>query len=392
MKFLLAAAIAASFFIGGSAVAQPGDRNHDRGAATDRKKHEADGQDRGRAAATRTRDRRDSNAPAARVNQASQPVRDASPDRRGRDGNRTDQRPAPSAQFGNRSQTTNNSARPNRDSRWSRGDRVPDQYRNNQHYVNDWQQYGLRRPSSGYRWVRNDDNDFYLTLIATGVILETVYRSDRDTRWRDHYSRNYSYGDDIYYQQCRRSADPAGILAGGLIGGLLGNAAGGRRHLRFARLCEQNVRRLQVTVDNPSRMGRRDFVGQLDYRFGRRPRGRLRRLRRAPAQFPSLMDAADSLSVRLPSPHRQLGERGSMSDNFANAYNRDTLDEMYRRFRADPGSVDATWRAFFAGMEFAGNLDGASQSAGTGRRPQIADGRGAAHLLVSPGRPSSGRY
>ncbi|HXD85118.1 MAG TPA: 2-oxoglutarate dehydrogenase E1 component [Urbifossiella sp.] len=43
-----------------------------------------------------------------------------------------------------------------------------------------------------------------------------------------------------------------------------------------------------------------------------------------------------------------------MSDNFANAYNRDALDDAYRRFRADPGSVEPTWRAFFAGMEFAG--------------------------------------
>jgi Ni/Co efflux regulator RcnB/surface antigen len=110
--------------------------------------------------------------------------------------------------------------------RWSRGDRLPDQYRQDRYYVNDWQQYGLRQPPGGYRWIRDDSNDFYLSLIATGVIADAVYRSDRDDRWRQRYSRYYSYDDDVYYRECRRSPDPAGILAGGLIGGLLGNSIG----------------------------------------------------------------------------------------------------------------------------------------------------------------------
>jgi 2-oxoglutarate dehydrogenase E1 component len=33
-------------------------------------------------------------------------------------------------------------------------------------------------------------------------------------------------------------------------------------------------------------------------------------------------------------------------------------DEMYRRWRDNPHAVDPTWRAFFAGMQFAGRLDG----------------------------------
>jgi len=45
-----------------------------------------------------------------------------------------------------------------------------------------------------------------------------------------------------------------------------------------------------------------------------------------------------------------------MSASFASALNRDLLDETYLKYRADPESVDATWRAFFAGMEFAGSL------------------------------------
>jgi 2-oxoglutarate dehydrogenase E1 component len=40
-------------------------------------------------------------------------------------------------------------------------------------------------------------------------------------------------------------------------------------------------------------------------------------------------------------------------------------DEMYRRWRDNPQSVDATWRAFFAGMQFAGKLDGVATAAPT---------------------------
>ncbi|MFO0797735.1 MAG: 2-oxoglutarate dehydrogenase E1 component [Gemmataceae bacterium] len=43
-----------------------------------------------------------------------------------------------------------------------------------------------------------------------------------------------------------------------------------------------------------------------------------------------------------------------MTDPLAGPYNRDLLDAVYQQYRADPGSVDPTWRAFFAGMDFAG--------------------------------------
>jgi Ni/Co efflux regulator RcnB/surface antigen len=113
--------------------------------------------------------------------------------------------------------------------RWSRGDRLPDQYRQAQYVVSDWQQHGLRQPPRNYRWVRDDNNNFFLALIATGLIAETVYSDDRDQLWRQRYSRQYSYSDDIYYQQCRNTSDPAGVIVGALIGGLLGNAAGSGR-------------------------------------------------------------------------------------------------------------------------------------------------------------------
>lgn len=110
--------------------------------------------------------------------------------------------------------------------RFSRGDRLPDQYRQSQYQVNDWQQRGLRQPPRGYRWMRNENNDFFLALIETGAIAEVLPYSDRDQQWRRHYSRTYSYNDDVYYQQCRSGPDPAGVILGGLIGGLIGNAAG----------------------------------------------------------------------------------------------------------------------------------------------------------------------
>ena len=39
----------------------------------------------------------------------------------------------------------------------------------------------------------------------------------------------------------------------------------------------------------------------------------------------------------------------------ADSYNRDVLEQAYSQWQAEPASVDATWQAFFAGAEFAGN-------------------------------------
>lgn len=113
--------------------------------------------------------------------------------------------------------------------RWSRGDRLPPQYRQNQNFAQDWRQRGLRQPPRGYRWYHYGDNNYFLAAIATGLILETVYRDDRDQRWNQTYQRTYTYQDDVYYRECRTSSDPAGVLLGALIGGLLGNAAGDGR-------------------------------------------------------------------------------------------------------------------------------------------------------------------
>jgi Ni/Co efflux regulator RcnB len=68
---------------------------------------------------------------------------------------------------------------------WLRGERLPDQYRQNRYFVNDWRQRNLRSPPRGYRWVRNNDNQFLLAAMSTGMIAEIVmqdqYQANR--RW-----------------------------------------------------------------------------------------------------------------------------------------------------------------------------------------------------------------
>jgi len=51
------------------------------------------------------------------------------------------------------------------------------------------------------------------------------FGGDRAQLWQQRYARVYTYRDYSYYQQCSRSADPAGVIAAGLIGGLVANTA-----------------------------------------------------------------------------------------------------------------------------------------------------------------------
>ncbi len=50
----------------------------------------------------------------------------------------------------------------------------------------------------------------------------------------------------------------------------------------------------------------------------------------------------------------------------ADAYNRELLEDAYRRWRESPSSVDPTWQAFFAGVEFAGDGLAGRRAAGPG--------------------------
>jgi Ni/Co efflux regulator RcnB len=56
---------------------------------------------------------------------------------------------------------------------WSRGDRLPPQYRTNQYVVSDWKTNHLRKPPRGYHWVRAN-NQYVLTALASGVIADII--------------------------------------------------------------------------------------------------------------------------------------------------------------------------------------------------------------------------
>lgn len=94
--------------------------------------------------------------------------------------------------------------RANSNTQFARGKRAPYQYRQPQYFVNDWQSRNLRRPPSGYRWVRNDDNQFLLIAIATGVISQ-VFINENNNNYRvwgfgeylpNRYRQNQYYVDD----------------------------------------------------------------------------------------------------------------------------------------------------------------------------------------------------
>ncbi|HEY2623113.1 MAG TPA: RcnB family protein [Dyella sp.] len=55
---------------------------------------------------------------------------------------------------------------------YRRGERMPERYYSHEYYVTDYEQYHVRRPDPGYRWVRSDDGQLILTAIATGLIVD----------------------------------------------------------------------------------------------------------------------------------------------------------------------------------------------------------------------------
>lgn len=57
--------------------------------------------------------------------------------------------------------------------RWSKGDRLPPEYRNRQYVIDNWRGYNLAPPPRGYQWM-GIGPDFVLTAIGTGVVLQVV--------------------------------------------------------------------------------------------------------------------------------------------------------------------------------------------------------------------------
>ena len=204
MKRILTAALALSLLNGGAVMAQ----SHDRGRNNQSADNDGQGQNDNQYGNRNDRNDKDKGRN----------------DRSRDDHNRNDQ----SRNDQNRNNRDGDQGRGGRQNneRWSRGDRIPTEYRQNRYVVSEWRQYGLNRPPRGYHWVRNNNNDFYLAAIATGVIATVIYRDQREQRWHQRYSRTYTYNDDVYYQECRKGPDPAGVIAGALIGGLIGNMAG----------------------------------------------------------------------------------------------------------------------------------------------------------------------
>jgi len=61
---------------------------------------------------------------------------------------------------------------------WSRGDRLPQEYRSSQYVVPDWRASHLRQPPRGYHWVRVN-NQYVLAAVAGGVIADIIMNAER---------------------------------------------------------------------------------------------------------------------------------------------------------------------------------------------------------------------
>lgn len=57
---------------------------------------------------------------------------------------------------------------------YRRGERLPDRYYTREYYVTDYERYHLRRPEPGYRYIRGEDGQIFLTAVATGLIVDIM--------------------------------------------------------------------------------------------------------------------------------------------------------------------------------------------------------------------------
>jgi Ni/Co efflux regulator RcnB len=80
---------------------------------------------------------------------------------------------------------------------WPRGGRLPEPYRQSQYVVGDWQQRRLASPPAGYRWYRNDNNQYLLAAIATGIIADVVSQNDYTADRRYQNEPQWSRGDRL---------------------------------------------------------------------------------------------------------------------------------------------------------------------------------------------------
>jgi Ni/Co efflux regulator RcnB len=85
--------------------------------------------------------------------------------------------------------------------RWQRGQHLPQQFRSRDRYVSDWSRYRLRAPPRGYGYYRQDNGDFVLAAIATGLIASLV----NGNSYGSGYAQPYVTGPAIYHDAYGRA-------------------------------------------------------------------------------------------------------------------------------------------------------------------------------------------
>jgi Ni/Co efflux regulator RcnB len=77
---------------------------------------------------------------------------------------------------------------------WQRGQNLPSQYRGRDRYVSDWGRYRLSAPPRGYGYYRQDNGDFVLAALATGLIANLVAGNQYGGGYGGGYAQPYAYG------------------------------------------------------------------------------------------------------------------------------------------------------------------------------------------------------
>ena len=95
--------------------------------------------------------------------------------------------------------------------RWQRGQNLPSQYRGRDRYVSNWSSYRLSAPPRGYGYYRQDNGDFVLAALATGLIASLVSGNQYGGGYGSSYGSSYGYaqpyaaGPAVYRDQYGRA-------------------------------------------------------------------------------------------------------------------------------------------------------------------------------------------
>ena len=90
--------------------------------------------------------------------------------------------------------------------RWERGQRLPSQYRGRDRYVSDWGRYRLSAPPRGYGYYRQDNGDFVLAALATGLIASLVAGNNGGGYGQSYgYAQPYVAAPAIYHDAYGRA-------------------------------------------------------------------------------------------------------------------------------------------------------------------------------------------